>query len=131
MRVFLLILTNLAIVFAMGIFVWLLTALGILRPYPESTYSGLFVVCLLFGFGSAFISLLISKSVAKASVGAQVIEQPRNEVEQWLVQTVAQHAQKVGVGMPEVAIYASPDMNAFATGARRDASLVSVSTGLL
>jgi heat shock protein HtpX len=79
----------------------------------------------------SFISLAMSKFLAKQSTGAQVIENPRTEVEQWLVGTVQRQAQAAGIGMPEVAIYDSPDMNAFATGMFRDSALVAVSTGLL
>ncbi len=85
----------------------------------------------LFGFGGAFFSLAISKWMALKSTGARVIEQPRNAAENWLKQTVARQARQAGIGMPDVAIYDSPDMNAFATGAKRDKALVAVSTGLL
>ncbi|MDM7486143.1 MAG: protease HtpX, partial [Vibrio metschnikovii] len=85
----------------------------------------------VFGFGGSFISLLMSKSMALRSVGGRVIETPRNEMEHWLLQTVERQAQQAGIGMPTVAIYDAPDMNAFATGAKRNDSLVAVSTGLL
>ena len=85
----------------------------------------------LIGFGGSFISLAISKWIAKRSTGAQVITQPRNEAESWLVNTVGRQAQQAGIGMPEVAIYSAPDMNAFATGMSRNNALVAVSTGLL
>lgn len=85
----------------------------------------------LIGFGGSFISLAISKWMAKRSTGAEVITQPRNEAEQWLVNTVRRQAQQAGIGMPEVAIYNAPDMNAFATGMSRNNALVAVSTGLL
>lgn len=85
----------------------------------------------LIGFGGSFISLAISKWMALRSTGAQIIEQPRNGHEQWLVDTVRTQAQQAGIGMPEVAIYDSPDMNAFATGMNRNNALVAVSTGLL
>jgi heat shock protein HtpX len=83
------------------------------------------------GFGGAFISLAMSKWSAKFMTGAQVIETPRTETEQWLVSTVRRQAQATGIGMPEVAIYNAPDVNAFATGMSRNAALVAVSTGLL
>ena len=89
------------------------------------------IMALLFGFGGSFVSLLMSKWMALRSVGGEVIEQPRNERERWLVNTVATQARQAGIAMPQVAIYHAPDINAFATGARRDASLVAVSTGLL
>jgi heat shock protein HtpX len=85
----------------------------------------------LFGFGGSIVSLLMSKWVAKRFTGAQVIETPRTEAEQWLVATVRRHAGKAGIGMPEVAIYDGPEINAFATGANRNNALVAVSTGLL
>jgi len=85
----------------------------------------------LFGFGGAFVSLLMSKWMALRSVGGEVIEQPRNETERWLVDTIGRQARQAGIAMPQVAIYHAPDINAFATGARRNASLVAVSTGLL
>ncbi len=93
--------------------------------------TGLLIMALLFGFGGSIVSLMMSKWMALKSVGGEVIEQPRNETERWLMNTVAQQAQQVGIAMPQVAIYHAPDINAFATGARRDASLVAVSTGLL
>jgi heat shock protein HtpX len=85
----------------------------------------------VFGFGGSFISLALSKWMAKRMTGARVIEQPSNDAEAWLVQTVSHQAQAAGIGMPEVAIFPSDQPNAFATGARKDAALVAVSTGLL
>lgn len=93
--------------------------------------AGLLVMAALFGFGGSMISLLASKWIAKRFTGAQVIEQPRNESEQWLLSTVARQAQSVGIGMPEVAIFQAPEINAFATGASRNNALVAVSSGLL
>src|SRR5690606_36367363 len=81
--------------------------------------------------GGAFISLALSKWMAKRATGARVIERPANSTESWLVGTVQRLAQQAGIGMPEVAIYDAPDMNAFATGARRDSARVAVSSGLL
>jgi heat shock protein HtpX len=97
----------------------------------QSSYGGLLFMCAVFGMGGSFISLWMSKFIAKRSVGAYVIEQPRNESESWLVETVRRQAQQAGIGMPEVAIYDSPEINAFATGANRNNALVAVSTGLL
>ena len=91
----------------------------------------LLVFATLFGFGGSLISLMISKWMAKRSTGAHVIEQPRNESEQWLVSTVRRQAEATGIKMPEVAIYDAPEINAFATGPSRNNSLVAVSTGLL
>ncbi|HKQ83399.1 MAG TPA: protease HtpX [Steroidobacteraceae bacterium] len=129
-RIFLFLATNLAIMVVLsaaarllGLDQWL-TANG-------GSLSGLLVFALLFGFGGAFISLAISKWMAKRSMGVRVIDKPGNEAEQWLVATVRAQAQAAGIGMPEVGIFESPEPNAFATGARRDNSLVAVSTGLL
>jgi heat shock protein HtpX len=129
-RVLLFLATNLAIVFVLSIVAQLL---GIDRYLAArgGQLSQLLVVAALFGFGGAFISLAISKWMAKRSMGVQVIDQPRTPTEQWLVSTVRRQAQAAGIGMPEVGIFNSPEPNAFATGARRDASLVAVSTGLL
>jgi heat shock protein HtpX len=94
-------------------------------------YTGLLVMAAVLGMGGSFISLALSKWLAKRSTGAQVITQPRNETEAWLVSTVQRHAQAAGIGMPEVAIFDAPEMNAFATGMNKNNSLVAVSTGLL
>src|ERR1700761_1538630 len=93
--------------------------------------SGLIVFASVFGMGGAFISLAISKWMAKWTTGAKVITQPANETERWLVDTVRRHAEKAGIGMPEVAVYDAPEMNAFATGMSRNNALVAVSSGLL
>lgn len=98
---------------------------------PGSGTSGLIIMAAIFGMGGSFISLLMSKSMALRAVGAQLIEQPANAAERWLVDTVARQAQAAGIGMPDVAIFDSPAPNAFATGAKRDDALVAVSTGLL
>jgi heat shock protein HtpX len=124
MRIALFLLTNLGVMLVFGL---ILSLTGI----QSSSVQGLMIMAGLFGFGGAFISLLMSKWMALRSVGGEVIEQPRNETERWLMQTIAQQAQQAGIAMPQVAIYHAPDINAFATGARRDASLVAVSTGLL
>lgn len=124
MRIALFLLTNLAVMVVFGI---VLSLTGI----HSSSAAGLMIMAGLFGFGGAFVSLLMSKSMALRSVGGEVIEQPRNETERWLLKTVRQQAQQANIAMPQVAVYHAPDINAFATGARRDASLVAVSTGLL
>src|SRR6187402_2181986 len=93
--------------------------------------SGLIVFASVFGMGGAFVSLAISKWMAKMTTGAKVITQPANESERWLVETVRRHAEKAGIGMPEVAVYDAPEMNAFATGMTRNNALVAVSSGLL
>ena len=91
----------------------------------------LLIIAAVFGFGGSFISLALSKTMAKWSTGAKPITRPSNPTEEWLVSTVARQAKAAGIGMPEVAIYGASDMNAFATGMRKDASLVAVSQGLL
>ncbi|HYD47049.1 MAG TPA: protease HtpX [Terriglobales bacterium] len=131
-RVGLFILTNLAIMLVLSL---TLQVLGIERLLDEQgvdlNLGALLAFAAVFGMGGSFISLAMSKWMAKRATGAQVIEQPRSETETWLVQTVQRHARAAGIGMPEVAIFDSPDPNAFATGARRDHALVAVSTGLL
>ncbi|MBE8167721.1 MAG: protease HtpX, partial [Shewanella sp.] len=95
------------------------------------TMGGLLVFAAIFGFGGAFISLAISKWMAKKTMGCEVIATPRDENERWLVDTVARQAKQVGINMPEVAIYHSPELNAFATGPSKNNSLIAVSSGLL
>jgi heat shock protein HtpX len=130
-RIFLFLATNIAVLFLLSIVCRLL---GIDQWAAARGYGGmggLLVFAAVFGMGGAFISLLASKWMVKRSTGARVIEQPANETERWLVDTVRQHAQKAGIGMPEVAIYDAPEMNAFATGASKNSALVAVSSGLL
>jgi heat shock protein HtpX len=129
LRIFLYLATNLAVLFVAAIAMAVLTALGIIPP--NAPYLQMLVWCAIFGFGGSFLSLAISKWVAKTSTRARVIESPSNEIEQWLISTVQRHAQGAGIGMPEVAVYDSPDPNAFATGMFRNNALVAVSTGLL
>jgi heat shock protein HtpX len=127
-RVFLFLATNLAVILVLSIVLNIVFSfLGVDR----SSISGLLVFAAVFGFGGSFISLAMSKWMAKRSTGAVVIEQPRNATEQWLMTTVARQAKAAGIGMPEVAVYDSPEMNAFATGMNRNDALVAVSTGLL
>jgi len=129
-RVFLLIATNVAIMLVLSLVV---NAFGLDRYLTRNglNLGALLVFSAVLGFGGSFISLLISKWMAKMAMGVQVIEQPRNADEQWLVETVRRQAQSAGIGMPEVGVFDSPDPNAFATGANRNNSLVAVSTGLL
>ncbi|ENE8724817.1 protease HtpX [Vibrio alginolyticus] len=127
-RIMLFLATNLAVVLVLSVVLNIVYAVTGMQP---GSLSGLLVMAAVFGFGGAFISLMMSKGMALRSVGGMVIESPRNETEHWLVETVGRQAQQVGIGMPTVAIYDSPDINAFATGAKRDDSLVAVSTGLL
>jgi heat shock protein HtpX len=114
--------TNLAVLIILSFF---LKILGLTNT------GGLLVFALIFGMGGSFISLAMSKWIAKMSTGAQVIEEPSNYAEEWLVNTVRLQAEEAGIGMPEVAIYDAPDPNAFATGMNRNNALVAVSVGLL
>ncbi len=129
-RVFLFLATNLAVIVVLGI---VLRLLGVDHWMTQQgiNYQALLIFAAVFGMGGAFISLAISKWSAKRMTGAHVITQPRNEAEAWLVATVQRQAQMAGIGMPEVAIYDSPQPNAFATGANKNKALVAVSTGLL
>ncbi len=127
-RIFLFLATNLAILMVLGVVLSiLLPALGI---EGQST-AGLLVISAVFGMGGSFISLAMSKWIAKRSVGAQVIEQARGPEEAWLLDTVRGQAEKAGIGVPEVAVYDSPEINAFATGMNKNKALVAVSSGLL
>ena len=129
-RILLFVATNLGVVLLLGIVARLL---GVDRFLYQSGLNlpSLLVFAAIFGMGGSLISLLMSKWIAKSSVGAQVIEQPRTQAERWLVETVQRQARAAGIGMPEVALYDSPEPNAFATGANRNAALVAVSSGLL
>ncbi len=130
-RVFLLIVTNFAILAVLSVTMQLLGIDSALTNETGLNLQGLLVFAAMFGFGGAFISLFISKWMAKRSTGAHVIEVPANTTERWLVDTVRRQAERAGIGMPEVAIYDAPDVNAFATGWNRNNALVAVSTGLL
>ena len=129
-RIFLLVATNIAIMLVLSIVV---SVFGFDRYLTREglNLQMLLVFSAVLGFGGAFISLLLSKWMAKASMGVQVITDPRTEDERWLVNTVRQQAEQAGIGMPEVGIFESPDPNAFATGANKNSALVAVSTGLL
>lgn len=127
-RIGLFLATNFAVLIVFSIVLNIIYAVTGMQP---GSLSGLLVLAAVFGFGGSIISLLMSKSMALRSVGAQVIEHPRNETEHWLMNTVSQQAQRAGIGMPTVAVYNSPDINAFATGAKRNDSVVAVSTGLM
>lgn len=127
-RILLFLATNLAVVLVLSIVTSIVLPLLGIKP---GGLAGLWVFALIFGFGGAIISLLISRWMAIRSTGAQVIEQPRNGTEQWLLETVARQAAEAGIPMPQVAIYDSPDINAFATGPSKNKSLVAVSTGLI
>ncbi len=131
-RVFLFIATNLAIIILLSITLRILGVGSILDEQGVNlNINALLIFSAVFGMGGSFISLAISKWSAKRLTGAQVIDQPRNDSEAWLVNTVKRHANGAGIGMPQVAVFDSPDPNAFATGARRNNALVAVSSGLL
>ncbi|GHG87078.1 protease HtpX [Comamonas sp. JC664] len=131
-RITLFVLTNLAVVAMLAIVGRLIGVENLMvRQGVNLNLPGLLIMAAVMGFGGSIISLLLSKPMAKWSTGAQVIQQPRSEAEQWLLETVRRLARDAGIGMPDVAIYDSPDMNAFATGANRNSALVAVSTGLL
>jgi heat shock protein HtpX len=130
-RIALFIGTNLAVLLLLSIVCHLLGIDQMMASRGYGGMGGLLVFAAVFGMGGAFISLAMSKTIAKWSTGARVIGQPQNDTERWLVDTVRRHAQNAGIGMPEVAIYDAPEMNAFATGMTRNSSLVAVSSGLL
>ena len=122
--------TNIAVILLLSIAMRLLGADQYLAQQGYN-YQALLVFSAIFGMGGAFISLGLSKWLAKRSTGARVIEKPAGETEAWLLRTVERQARQAGIGMPEVAIFPSPQPNAFATGAKRDSALVAVSEGLL
>jgi len=127
-RIVLFLITNLAVMLVLSI---VLSIVFSVFGIDRSSMTGLLVLAAVFGFGGSFISLAMSKWMAKRSTGAVVITQPGNATEHWLVSTVQRQAKQAGIGMPEVAIYDSPEINAFATGMSRNNALVAVSTGLL
>jgi heat shock protein HtpX len=129
-RIFLFLATNLAVLVLLTVVVQVLGLDRYLRG-TGMNLGGLLAFAAVFGFGGALISLALSKWTAKRLMRVQVITQPRNSAESWLVNTVKQQADRAGIGMPEVGVFDTPEMNAFATGARRDHALVAVSTGLL
>ena len=129
-RIFLLVLTNIAVLALASVIIHLL-GLDQLLAQRGQNFGGLLVVGAVFGFGGAFVSLLLSKWMAKSAMGVQVITQPSTGQEAWLLETVRRQAGIAGVGMPEVGIFDSPELNAFATGASRNNALVAVSSGLL
>jgi heat shock protein HtpX len=132
MRILLFLATNMAVLVLVSVVFNLLGFQGILAQNGvDLNLSALLVFCALFGFGGSLISLLLSKWMAKRSTGTQVIEQPRNSNEQWLIDTVSQLAKQAGIGMPDVGVFPSEASNAFATGWNRNDALVAVSAGLL
>jgi heat shock protein HtpX len=124
LRIVLFLATNMAILVLLGI---VMSFLGV----DSRSTSGLLIMAAMFGMGGSFISLAMSKWIAKKSTGAIVIENPSNQTEQWLIDTVRRMAENAEIGMPEVAVYNAPDMNAFATGMNKNSALVAVSSGLL
>ncbi|HWQ94993.1 MAG TPA: protease HtpX [Gammaproteobacteria bacterium] len=131
-RIFLFVLTNIAVLLVLSI---VLRLLGVDTALEQQggglNMQGLLIMAAVMGMGGSFISLAMSKWSAKRMTGARIIEQPANPSERWLVETVKRQAQKAGIGMPEVAVYNAPEPNAFATGMNRNKALVAVSTGLL
>ena len=131
-RIFLFLATNAAIMVLISIVFQIFGIEGILAENGvDLNLKALLVMSAVIGFGGSFISLAMSKFLAKRSMGVKIIEQPANSSEQWLLSTVQRQAQQAGIGMPEVGIFDSPEPNAFATGMRRNSALVAVSAGLL
>lgn len=129
-RVLLFLLTNLAVLVLLA-FIVRLTGADAALAARGMDWHGLLVFAAVIGFAGSLISLAMSKWQAKTFMGVRVIEAPANETESWLIETVREHARRLGFGMPEVGVYDGPEMNAFATGASRDHALVAVSSGLL
>jgi len=127
-RILLFVATNIAVIVLLSILAQLF---GLDRQLGEGGLIGLLIIAGLFGFGGSFVSLMISRWIAKRATGARVIEQPDNRTEQWLVDSVTRHARQAGIPVPEIAIYDAPEPNAFATGPSKNKSLVAVSTGLM
>lgn len=129
-RILLFLATNVAIVLVLSV---TMRVLGV-EPYLSAkglNLNSLLIFAAVMGFGGSFISLAISKWMAKKSMGVQVIESPANATERWLVDTVRRYSEEAGIGMPEVGIFDTPEVNAFATGMSKNSSLVAVSSGLL
>ena len=129
-RVALFVLTNIAILTVASL---TFSLFGITDALVANGFdpAGMLLFCALFGFGGAFVSLALSKWMAKRATGAEIIDAPRNAGERWLLDTVARQSAAAGIAMPQVAVFPSPQPNAFATGASRNKALVAVSTGLL
>lgn len=130
MRIGLFLLTNLAVLVVVGI---ILSVLGVGSTHTAGglNYVNLLVFCFIFGMVGSFVSLLLSKFIAKKTTGTQIIQSPQNPAEQWLLSTVAELSSRAGIKMPEVGIFPSYQSNAFATGWNKNAALVAVSSGLL
>ena len=130
-RIFLFLATNIAVLLVLSVSFRLLGIDGLLKANGGLDMNAVMVLAVVIGMGGSFLSLALSKWSAKTMTGAKVIAQPRSPAEVWLIDTVRHHATRAGIGMPEVAVYDSPDMNAFATGMSRNHAMVAVSTGLL
>jgi heat shock protein HtpX len=124
-------LTNVAVLAVLAIVLQLLGVEEYLAQELGMPLVGTLIFCGIFGMAGAFISLALSKTLALRGTGAHVIKEPRNQTESWLLNTVHRQAREAGIGLPDVAIYDAPEMNAFATGMNRNSALVAVSTGLL
>ena len=131
-RIFFFIITNIAILLVLSIFLSLIGFTGILqRNGVDLDYDSLMLFSLVFGMGGSFISLYMSKWMAKSMAGVQVIKNPSNEFERWYVDVVSRQAKQLGLKNPEIGVFNSPQPNAFATGSSRNNSLVALSTGLI
>jgi len=132
MRILLFLATNAAVLVLISVVFQVLGLEGVLAENGvDLNLQALLVLSAVIGFGGSFISLALSKFMAKRAMGVQIIEQPRNQTETWLLETVRRQAGEAGIGMPDVGIFQAPEPNAFATGMRRNHALVAVSTGLL
>jgi heat shock protein HtpX len=132
MRIFLFLATNAAVLVLISVVFKVLGIDGILQANQvDLNLQALLIMSAVIGFGGSFISLALSKFMAKRSMGVKIIDQPRSQTEQWLVETVRRQAKQAGIGMPEVGIFNAPEPNAFATGMSRNNALVAVSSGLL
>ena len=129
-RILYFLVTNIAILLVLSVAIKVF-GLEVYLSQGGLNHQGLLIIAAVMGMGGSFISLLMSKWTAKRFTGARVIEQPTSEIESWYVDTVRRQAEAAGIGTPEAAIFDSPQVNAFATGARKNDSLVAVSTGLL
>ena len=131
-RIFFFIITNIAILLVLSIFLSLLGFTGILQSNGiDLDYDSLMLFSLVFGMGGSFISLYMSKWMAKSLAGVKVIKSPSNQFESWYVQVVGRQSETLGIRVPEIGIFNSPSPNAFATGSSKNNSLVALSTGLV
>lgn len=132
LRILLFLGTNIAVLVVVSIVFQVLGLEGVLAQNGvDLNLTSLLIMSAIIGFSGSLISLFLSKTMAKRGMGVQIIEQPSNRTEQWLVDTVQRQANQAGIGMPEVGVFNAPEPNAFATGANRNSALVAVSTGLL